>query len=240
MRKLNTHIRACVKEAIDQDIIDKDFTRGIKPTGSVEAKKPIEKYLDYQDYTLLMEEVHNRLDQSLGYYAILLGLKTGIRFAEIVGITRKDFDFKNSTIDINKTWDYKEGRGQTKTKNRDSERIIVVDIVTMNKFKELFHKTPSNVQGLVFFNPSEKSNVISNSWVNKILRKMCVALKIKQITFHGTRHTHASVLLYRKYSIQFVSKRLGHSDINTTLKVYTHILEEQLEEENERLIKGLA
>ncbi|PPA70184.1 tyrosine-type recombinase/integrase [Jeotgalibacillus proteolyticus] len=240
VRKVNTQIRACVQEAIFQELITKDFTYGVTITGSVEAKKPDEKYLDYNDYSKLLKAVSERLNDSLGYYAILLGLKTGMRFAEIVGLTRKDFNFKESTIKVDKTWDYKEGRGMTKTKNEDSERMITVDKTTMAAFKELFKNLPPNVNDLVFFNPSQKSHVITNAWVNKILKKLCSTLEIKNITFHGLRHTHCSVLLYRKYSVQFISKRLGHRDIETTLRVYSHLLKEQLTEENERLVEDLA
>lgn len=47
VRKLNTHIRACVQEAIEEGIIQFDFTRKAKLTGSVESKRPEEKHLNY-------------------------------------------------------------------------------------------------------------------------------------------------------------------------------------------------
>lgn len=49
-------------------------------------------------------------------------------------------------------------------------------------------------------------------------------LDIEPISVHEIRHTHASVLLYKKESIHYVSERLGHSDIETTLKEATHVL----------------
>ena len=65
-----------------------------------------------------------------------------------------------------------------------------------------------------------------------MLKKLLVELDIEPITLHGLRHTHASVLLYQKASIHYVSERLGHSDIETTLKKYTHVLKElRLEDE---------
>ncbi|WP_318246279.1 tyrosine-type recombinase/integrase [Bacillus sp. PS06] len=51
---------------------------------------------------------------------------------------------------------------------------------------------------------------------------------------HGLRHTHASVLLYRKVDINYVSERLGHSNIETTYKHYSHVIKE-LREEDEKL-----
>ncbi|NTU25574.1 hypothetical protein HPX95_05170 [Bacillus tequilensis] len=47
LKKLNTHIRACVQEAIEEGIIQFDFTRKTKLTGSIESKRPEEKHLNY-------------------------------------------------------------------------------------------------------------------------------------------------------------------------------------------------
>jgi integrase len=47
---------------------------------------------------------------------------------------------------------------------------------------------------------------------------------------HVLRHTHGSVLIYKKASYQYVSERLGHSDIETTLRVYTYLSKELREE----------
>lgn len=48
--------------------------------------------------------------------------------------------------------------------------------------------------------------------------------KKKDFTFHGLRHTHATILLSDGEFINVVSERLGHSNINTTLRIYGHIL----------------
>nr|WP_243728259.1 tyrosine-type recombinase/integrase [Mycoplasma capricolum] len=46
------------------------------------------------------------------------------------------------------------------------------------------------------------------------------------ISIHGLRHTHASILLYAGVSIASVAKRLGHSSMNTTERIYLHIINE--------------
>ncbi|MFF5994698.1 tyrosine-type recombinase/integrase [Lysinibacillus sp. KU-BSD001] len=79
---------------------------------------------------------------------------------------------------------------------------------------------------LVFYSPESKYQVISNTNANKLLKKTLLELDIEPITVHGLRHTHASVLLYKNASIYYVSERLGHGDIENTLKEYTHVLKE--------------
>lgn len=228
VEKLNTHIRSFVKDAIEDHFIQNDFTRKAVLTWTVPAKKPDEKHLNYEESEFLLKELWGRTELGLGYSLLLLGLTSGMRFGELVGLTRKDFDFKKNLITINKTWGYmkRNPRGFGPTKNTQSNRTIKMDKLTMSHFKKLFTTTPTNIHQLVFFSPGSKYEVISNTAANKLLRKVLTDLNITPISVHGLRHTHASVLLYKKVSIYYVSERLGHADIDTTLKEYTHVIKE--------------
>lgn len=227
VKKLNSHIRSCVQNAIDEGIIRLDFTRNVKISG-LDSKRPEEKFLNYKESQKLLNYLNKHLHEDLTYYIILLALTTGMRFGEIVGLTRKDFNFKNNTITINKTWGYtsRMERGFNPTKNTQSIRTIKVDKKTMRVFKELFLRTPENIMKLVFYCPNSKFKVITNSRCNYVLKRVLKELKIDPINFHGLRHTHASILLYKNVSIYYISERLGHSDIETTLNVYAHVVKE--------------
>ncbi|WP_339244203.1 site-specific integrase [Bacillus sp. FSL K6-0998] len=234
--KVHGHIKSCVKDAIEDQLIQIDFTRKAKPHWTVQAKKSIEKHLNYGDSEQLLQTIWSKVDDGLGYSLLLLILTSGLRFGEAVGLTRKDFDFNENTIKINKTWGYKKSSlpGFGLTKNEQSNRTIRMDKITMNHFKELFNTTPTNIHELVFYSPESKYKVISNANTNNLLKKLLLELNIEPITVHGLRHTHASVLLYKKLSIHYVSERLGHSDIETTLKEYTHVITElRLQEEQD-------
>ncbi len=234
-RKLNSHIRACVKDAIDEGVIQVDFTRKVVITGKP-SKKSEDKHLSYMESKRLLKLLHSRLDRSLGYYLLLLGLTTGMRFGEMVGLTRKDFDFKNNKINIDKTWDYKKGTGFGPTKD-SSDRVIDVNEKTMNVFKELFKKMPDNIHGLVFFSSISKYKVLTNEGMNKLLRTVLKELGINSITVHGLRHTHISVLLYRKVSIYYAAERAGHASTETTTETYAHVIKELRDEDAKLSIK---
>ena len=49
-------------------------------------------------------------------------------------------------------------------------------------------------------------------------------LDIKQITFHGLRHTHITHLLKSGVPVHVVSARAGHAKASTTLDTYSHLL----------------
>lgn len=232
--KINGHIKSCVKDALDEQLIHSDFTRKSKLVYTIEAKSSSEKFLNYKDSKLLLQTIWSNIHNSLGYSFLLLALTSGMRYEELIGLTKNDFNFNECTISINKTWGYKKNSpsGFGPTKNINSNRTIKINAKTMNHFKELFVSIPPNDNQLVFFSASSKYQVLSNTAVNKLLKKLLVSLKLPTITVHGLRHTHGSVLIYMKSNIKYVSERLGHGDIETTLKVYTHVLKElRIEEE---------
>ncbi|QCR33167.1 tyrosine-type recombinase/integrase [Lysinibacillus sp. SGAir0095] len=244
VRKLNTHIRSCVKDSIEDGYITVDFTRKAEFIATKSAKKAAEKHLNYMDSFRLYRTLKSKLDDSNTntLYLILLALVSGMRYGELVGLTIDKFNFKNNTIKVERSFDYKEGIGKNgdgfdDLKNQQSERIIAIDPSVMKEFHRLFEDSPRHPQDLVFYRPS-KVKVLSNEGANKVLKKLLTDLNIDSITMHGLRHTHASILLYKGLSIHSVSKRLGHADIQTTLDHYAHVLKE-MEKRDEKLAMDL-
>lgn len=239
VRKFNYHIRSSVKDAIDEGLIRIDFTRNIKLSG-LDGKSKEEKYLNYDESLKLLDLIYKRLNTSRTYYLILLALMSGMRFGEIVGLTTSDFDFVNNTININKTWGHTKnmhsGWGPTKTQ---VNRVIKMNQKTMDLFNDMFKSLDSNPYDLVFFSDLSKYKVISNAAANKVLKSMISELGIQEITIHNLRHTHVSILLYKGVSIYYISKRLGHSDLETTLNVYTHMIKELEEKEEAKSMEAL-
>jgi integrase len=50
------------------------------------------------------------------------------------------------------------------------------------------------------------------------------AADVRRITFHGLRHTSATLLLMAGVAVKIVSERLGHNKATTTMDVYQHVL----------------
>lgn len=124
------------------------------------------------------------------------------------------------TLSISKTWDYKGKGGFLPTKNKSSVRKIQIDWQIVVKFSELVKGLPEDEP---IFVGEEK---IYNSTVNDALTRHCKACGISEISIHGLRHTHASLLLFAGVSIASVARRLGHASMTTTQKTYLHIIQE--------------
>jgi integrase len=172
---------------------------------------------------------------------ILFAIATGARFAEILGLTWDCVDFETKTITINKTWDYKDFHDFSDTKNYQSKRTITIDKDTCDMLQFLKNSQKRNALQTGLRNPNDlcfvntKMQLISPEGVNKTLRTLCKKIGSTEITSHGLRHTHASMLLYQGINIKYVSRRLGHNDIVTTLQTYSHILDE-MEQKESRLV----
>ena len=141
-------------------------------------------------------------------------------FSEALAITPADFDFARQTLSISKTWDYKGEGGFLPTKNKSSVRKIQIDWQIVVKFSELTKGLPENAP--IFVGATK----IYNSTVNDVLTRHCKECGISEISIHGLRHTHASLLLFAGVSIASVARRLGHASMTTTQKTYLHIIQE--------------
>lgn len=227
-------IKGAILDAVDEGLIDRDPTRKVIIKGKSPATKK-QKFLNQFQLHALLSNLSLGKEISW-HWLILLIAKTGLRFSEALAITPEDFDFAHQTLSVNKTWDYKTDSGFSPTKNKSSNRKIQIDWQTVVQFSELTRNLPSKVEPIFITN----SRKIYNSTVNNLLSRLCKKSDIPEITVHGLRHTHASLLLYAGVSIASVARRLGHASMNTTQKIYLHIIQELENKDTDIVMRSLS
>jgi integrase len=242
VKKRHTYIKACLRDAIEDGVITKDPTYKAIVKGQIEAQPEEEKYLDFDEVKRLVEETKKDLRiRYISRYVILFAIATGARFSEIMGLTWDCVDFKNKTITINKAWDFTDKKDFGDTKNYASKRTITIDQNTCDILEKLKNEQIKkalttglrNKKNLCFVDTTMK--LVSNNAVNKTLKSLCKKANISKITCHGLRHTHGSILLYNGVNIKYISRRLGHKDIVTTLQRYSHVLDEMEQKESRQV-----
>ena len=211
-------LKGAILDAIDEGYIERDPTRKAIIKGKAPRAKKI-KYLNQFELHTLIADLELKETPDWEWF-ILLVAKTGMRFSEALAITPNDFDFAKQTLSISKTWDYKGDGGFLPTKNKSSVRKIQIDWQIVVKFSEVVKGLPPDEP---MFVGKEK---IYNSTVNDVLTRHCKRCEISEISIHGLRHTHASLLLFAGVSIASVARRLGHASMTTTQKTYLHIIQE--------------
>ncbi|ODJ63620.1 site-specific integrase [Brochothrix thermosphacta] len=172
---------------------------------------------------------------------------SGIRVGEALALNWQDINFKESTIRINKTVSQGiHGKTLVQTpKTKTSIRTLSIDPQTISILKTWRKKQKEFyfMQGINTLKPtqlifSNKNNTFLESrsivyLMNSIVEKH----NLKRITTHGLRHTHCSLLFESGANLQDVKERLGHSDIQTTMNIYTHVTEKAKENTADKFAK---
>ena len=162
---------------------------------------------------------------------------TGLRIGEAIGLMWSDIDIENKRLNISRTA-VKIGKEQTvqDPKTKRSKRVITLDDETLNvlklwkrqQIKEYFQagKAYQHDSNYIFTNNKGKWLLTATMKV-KLSSFFCKHNKLKKITPHGFRHTHASLLFEAGITAKIISDRLGHNNVQTTLDMYTHINDNQ-------------
>lgn len=229
--KIAGHCRACVLDATEDGVIHRNFTSRTTVPNCVDTDSEVgNNYLDVHDMTKLKNFILPKASiNNMSAVMIITSLLTGARYSEVAGLTWSDIDYKNKTLRISKTLDYKGDGNFLPTKTKASNRVVTItdNLVKIlgNLHQEQVAAGVQNDLHLVFIG-KHSTKVPTDNAVNKLLRTAHDKLGIKKITFHGLRHTHASYLIYKNVSIYVISQRLGHSDVGITQRVYAHVIAE--------------
>jgi integrase len=227
-------LKASLLDALEEGMISLDPTRKAVIKGMV-SRKHKTKFLHQKEMTALLDSLDLGTEINTDYLIALIA-KTGLRISECLGLTPADFDFRQHMISINKTWNYKHPTGEfAPTKNNSSIRKIPLDWQTAMMFSQLIKDLPQDAP--IFVNKQKRVYIQT---LNDRLARKCERLGISVISMHGLRHSHASLLLYAGVSIATVSRRLGHSTMNTTQRIYLHVIQELENADNDKIMRYLT
>lgn len=170
---------------------------------------------------------------------------TGLRRGELLGLEWSDIDFENKTISINKTLVTVNGSLYTQSpKTKRSTRTISLDDATIQVLKnwkleqkKQFFKNGVKSKDIVITNI--KGSYLDFAYFREELKKFLSTHNLKRFSVHSLRHTHASLLFEAGIEPKTISDRLGHSNIQTTLNMYTHLNDKQRSDVADRLLKFL-
>ena len=182
------------------------------------------------------------------YDDVVILLNTGMRVSELYGLTFKDVDLKNRRINVNKQLHRIGGKYVVlPPKSKAGNRILAMNDETrkafMHKRTEVRPKVEYAIDGytgFVFINhlgfPKTRRNLEGSM---REVRKKHIELglgELPQITPHVLRHTFCSRMVEKGMDVKTLQLVMGHSDISTTLDVYTHKKPDDVAKEMEQYI----
>lgn len=236
IHRINTKLKACLNTAIREEVIIKN------PCSLVELPK-ITKIKKRE--VLTAEEQASFIEAIQGHKLELLyivALATGMRLGEILGLKWKYIDFTNNTIEVYNTiqriFVFDDNmKKKLKTieqtpKTENGTRVIPLPVSLIPKLKEhrkrqlenkLKYGQSYNISDYVF--TDEMGRIIDNKKPNRNLQSILKTLGIEPIKFHGLRKTYATRLFENGVPPKTVQTLLGHADIQTTLNIYTEVMD---------------
>ena len=191
---------------------------------NVLVPKPVETYekekvsfLAQEEIVALANDMQEKGDE-LVRDIILFMFLTGVRYGEAAALEFEKVDFSNNTILVNATYDFNTKK-LTTVKTTGSNRTISVSdniIEIINKQKSR-HKELGIETDFIF--TTNSGTPLMNSYINKVLKRY---MPDKKLTTHIFRHSHISFLAEKGVPLKAIMDRVGHTDPDTTLKIYSH------------------
>lgn len=255
--------RMIFRKALEFRIIKADPTEFAKipkekiTVEQLEQETDIPKYLEKDQLSLFLETA--RMKGLKNDYAAFVTLAyTGMRVGELCVLKESDVDVSESTISITKTQhnpnsNIKKSELLT-PKTTKSKRIIEVDTMVIKEIEKLLSK--QNVvkmrhrdiyhlpdKGYIFTVDKYPGYPIYTKLVESRMRRLLKLAGLDDsFTPHSLRHTHTSLLAEAGVSLEEIMDRLGHTDCNTTKKIYLHVTKTKKKEASQKfaeLMKNL-
>lgn len=162
-------------------------------------------------------------------FLLCLLQETGMRIGQAIGLRHCDIQSWDNVIEIVPRDDNANG-ARAKTNERYK---VHVSKELMGLYSQYFiDEYPEDMDSdYVFINIWEGriGEPITYSTVYSLFRNLSKKTGIK-VTPHLFRHTHATELIRQGWDMTHVQKRLGHSNIQTTINTYTHLDDQDMKE----------
>ncbi|MDE6424958.1 MAG: site-specific integrase [Ruminococcus sp.] len=194
--------------------------------GSIGEKNSDEmSFWTKEEYLKFAEVV---MDKPKSYYAFEMLYWCGLRVGELLALTPADFDFKNQTLKINKSY----------------QRLHKEDIITSPKTKKsnrtikmpqfLCDEMQDYLAMLYDIQPDDRIFTITKSFLHHEMDRGSKIAGVKRIRIHDLRHSHISLLIEMGFSAVAIADRVGHESIEITYH-YAHLFPSKQIEMAEKL-----
>lgn len=169
------------------------------------------------------------------YVFFMIAYYTGMRKGEINALKWSDID--ENVIRVRRSITQKlvgEDR-ETAPKTKASIRDIQIPTPLLRVLEEHKRAQETLSDYTSDFRVCGGTMVLRDSTIDNKNRAWASAAGLPRIRVHDFRHSHASLLANEGINIQEIARRLGHSDVNVTWKIYAHLYPR----EEERALKIL-
>ncbi len=223
---LHKFLSTLLQSAVDNGDLEINPMSGIKkkPKDPIRVAQP----WSYNEIHQFLE-VAEREAKDVMYDFVL---SSGLRQGEVFALPWYNIDFERETVTVTQSVSYDaNGVPELIPKGEGSHRTLSIPSYLVAKLeqhkriqdmrKEQFGDHYQHDLNLVF--PKTDGGFHNPNNIRRQLYGLMKKAKVRRITFHDLRHTHASMLIRSGAQPKIVQARLGHKDIETTFRYYAHL-----------------
>jgi len=234
-------MRCVLNFGVRRDLVARNVAALVPAEDLPRAPKPEPKALDEEEIKRLLEAAREPSSRSSkrSYLsaepwfapAVAFSIYTGARRGEVVALKWSDLNLNAKSVTIRRSLAETKtaGRFFKEPKNGKARTIalpapLVATLERHRKRQDQERKALGSGykdDDLVFARPDGS---FAKPWnYASAVRDLARRAKVKPITLHDLRDTHASLLAKNGVPLEVVSKRLGHSSVGVTAERYLHV-----------------
>ncbi|WP_040666533.1 tyrosine-type recombinase/integrase [Nitrolancea hollandica] len=225
-----TVLRRCLKDAVNMELLTRNpLDKVPKPVWKSTRDR---QYWTEDEYKRFLDMALNCLLDHVQLFAFLA--VTGLRISEALALTQEDIDLSARQVTVNKALVYirQEKRFELMpTKTKAGKRRVSLPAVAVQALSEL----PRDRQHVFYDSQPPTFWMLRND-----LKRLCKLAGVPYVNLHGLRHIAATTAIRACQDWHAVSRRLGHTQISTTLSLYTYALvsDDAVADALDKLIEG--
>ena len=226
MRRHHDLLSSALRSAVRQEMIP------VSPMNRVEPPRPRPKETSFYD-NLELKQLYQLIQGKPLELPVKLAGSLGMRREEICGLKWDNVDLQRRLVIIREARTaYGANIVQKETKNRASVRTLyLADELCLLLEQEQSRQEALRCQDPDNFNPEgyvvldHKQRPYSPNALSLAFTRFVRRNTLPRLTFHGLRHTFATIASCQGASLFDIGKALGHSTPSTTGRIYTHLVD---------------
>ena len=239
-------LRPAFQMAVDDDCLNKNpFAFAL--VGVVVNDAVTREAITKKQMNSFLKFIHDDNCYCKYYEVVYILFHTGLRISEFCGLTLKDIDLKNKTINVDHQLQRTSNMKYVieKTKTNAGTRVLPMNDDVAKCFQTIIEereapkveKMVDGYSGFLFLD-EDGMPLVAMHWehrLNHMVKRYNEIFReqMPNITPHVCRHTYCSIQTRAGMYPKTLQYLMGHSDISVTMNTYTHLgLEDAVDEMN--------
>ena len=156
------------------------------------------------------------------YFPLLLDLFTGMRRGELIALRWEDIDFESKKLHVRHSIVAVQGVPEMKGPKTEAGKR---DIALSDKIIQLLLQRRQEFPNTEYVVCQPDGKPYTPDAFSRKFQPFLQRNHLPHIRLHDIRHASATMMIEHGVDIKTVQSRLGHSDISTTLNIYSHMTE---------------